>query len=153
MKKNIINKGFGRLVTVVFCVVLLMISATQVLVAYKGFDETDSEATSSLPSPLLSDTYFIWEDLFGDGLKVDPTMSYNYDISGGTAKIKETFPLWTDPSWTRMKQITITNNAGNILYNYALHLTIPYDSEMKSDYGDLRFKHENSGDVLLNYWM
>ena len=153
MKRNTTNKGFGRLVTVVFCVVLMIISTTQVLVAYKGFDETDSEATSSVPSPLLSDTYFIWEDLFGDALKVDPTMSYNYEISGGTAKIKDTFSLWTDPLWTRMKQITITNNAGSILYNYALHLTIPYDSEMRSDYGDLRFKHENSGDVLLNYWM
>ncbi len=70
-------------------------------------------------------------------------MSYNYEISGGVAKMKDTYPLWTDPSldtdetdhhhqqcWERR------------LYNYALHLRIPYDSEMRSDYGDLRFKHE-----------
>ena len=39
------------------------------------------------------------------------------------------------------------------LTNYAIHLTVTYDSDMRSDYGDLRFKHESSGDVYLNYWI
>jgi len=154
MRKNKTNKKFNRLVAVLLLTVLLMISAAQAFVPYKrNHSDVDSNIPSSAPSPLLTDNYFTWEDLFTSATKVDPTMSYNYEIAGGFAKIKDTYPLWTDPAWTRMKQITITNNAGSILYNYALHLTIPYDSDMRPDYSDLRFKHENSGDVLCNYWL
>jgi len=154
MRKNKINKKCGRLVAVLLLTVLLMISAAQALVTYEiNYSDTVSKTTSSSPLPLLFDNYFTWEDTFTSATKVDPTMSYNYELTGGFVKIKDTYPLWTDPAWTRMKQITITNNAGTILYNYALHLTIPHDSDMRSDYGDLRFKHENSGDVLCNYWL
>ena len=80
-------------------------------------------------------------------------MSYNYEVASGSVKMKNTYALWTDPAWIRMKPITITNNAGELLYNYAIHLTVTYDSDMRPDYGDIRFKHEGSGDVLCNYWM
>lgn len=103
-------------------------------------------------APLLrGDNYFTWEDLFNDATKVDPTMSYNYDMVSGFVKIKNTYPIWTDPDWTRMKQITITANQA--LSNYAIHLSVAYDADMQSGYADLRFKHENSGDVVLNYWI
>ena len=154
MRKNKINKKFGRLVTVLLLVVLLMMSASQALVTFdKKHGGSVLRITSPPSLPLLEDNYFTWHDLFTDATKVDPTMSYNYEITGGFTKMKDTYPLWTDPAWTRMKQITITNNAGSILYNYALHLTIAYDSDMRPDFGDLRFKHENSGDVLCNYWL
>jgi len=152
MRKNKTKKKYGRLVGGLLLTALLMISAVQALVTNPGLSG-GSLSRTLVSSPLLGDTYFTWQDLFSDSTKVDPTMSYNYEISGGVAKMKDTYPLWTDPAWTRMKQITITNNAGETLNNYALHLTIPYESEMKSDYGDLRFKHENSGDVLLSYWV
>jgi hypothetical protein len=124
-------------------------SATQAVIK---FDPYTIENNSKSMAPLLrDDNYFIWEDLFNDATKVDPTMSYNYDIVGGFVKIKNTYPLWTDPDWTRMKSITIT--ADQALTNYAIHLTVNYDSDMQSDYDDLRFKHEDSGDVVLNYWI
>jgi hypothetical protein len=145
MRKNMMNKKYGRLVVVVFLMVCLMFSAAQaLLVPYHQQHET--------PLP-LEDDYYTWEDLFTDATKVDPSMSYNYEITGGVVQMKDTYPLWTDPSWIRMKQITVTNNAGEILYDYALHLVIAYDTDMRSDYGDLRFKHENSGDVFCNYWI
>jgi len=150
MEKNTTN-NFGRLVVILLLVVLLMMSAAQAVVKFdRGNFEKISKSTSPFP---LEDSYFTWEDPFNDATKVDPTMSYNYEIAGGSVKMKDTYSLWTDPAWTRMKLMTITNNAGESLYNYAVHLVVNYDSDMRLDYGDLRFKHEGSGDVLLNYWM
>ena len=154
MGKNTINKKYGRLVVVLFLVVCLMFSAAQaLLVSTDQLNDFASRTSSLTPPPLLQDNYYTWEDLFTDSTKVDPSMSYNYEITAGGASMKDTFPLWTDPAWTRMKQVTITNNAGEILYDYALQLLIPYDADMRPDYGDLRFKHEGSGDVILNYWV
>jgi hypothetical protein len=151
MKKNIFNKKLNKLVAILLLVVLTM-SAAQALVKPDGTSQKSSVPSSTPPLPLV-DNYFTWEDLFNDATKVDPSMSYDYEIAGGFVKIKNTYPLWTDPDWTRMKPVTLTNNAGETLYNYAVHLDIPYDSDMRSDYGDLRFKHQGSGDVLLNYWI
>ena len=144
----------STLVVVLFLTLVLMISAAQAfMVSFDPSPADTSRGSSSLPEPLLQDNYYTWEDVFTDATKVDPSMSYNYEITGGVVQMKNTFPLWTDPAWTRLKQITITNNAGELLYNYALHLVIPYDSDMRADYGDLRFKHDSSGDVLCNYWI
>lgn len=154
MEKNKTNNKFGRLTVVLVLVLLLTISAVQ------AFVQNDRISGDSIPVkqpntslPLLEDSYYTWEDLFTDVTKVDPTMSYNYEIVGGFAKMKDTYPLWTDPAWTRMKQITVTNNAGQALQNYALHLTVSYDSDMNPNYGDIRFKHENSGNVFCDYWI
>ncbi len=155
MKKNKTNKKFGRLVVILLLVILLTVSAAQAVV--KIDVKNIQKIIKQIPPPKapLDDNYFTWEDLFNDATKIDPTsgMSYNYDVAGGSVKMKETFELWTDPAWTRIKPATITNNAGELLYNYAVHLIINYDADMRPDYGDLRFKHISSGDVLLNYWM
>jgi hypothetical protein len=103
-------------------------------------------------------TLGIWEDPFNDATKIDPNppgsgMSDNYEVSGGKAKMINTYPAWTDSSWNKMKIISITNNAGQTLEGYALKLTINYDSDMQSDYDDLRFKHENDPDTYLGYWI
>jgi len=154
MKKNTINKKFGKLVVISVLVVLLTMSAAQAVVK---IDMKNSEKISKSISPLpmnpREDNYFTWEDLFNDATKIDPTMSDNYEVASGSVKMKNTYALWTDPAWIRMKPITITNNAGELLYNYAIHLTVTYDSDMRPDYGDIRFKHESSGDVLCNYWV
>ena len=56
---------------------------------------------------------------------------------------------WWDTSWTRRRPITIT---GSHPENYQLKIIIPYDSDMRSDYGDLRFT-ENEDGTELNYWI
>jgi len=154
MKKNKTNKKFGRLVVISLLVILLMMSAAQA--AVKIDLNNMKKIIKQIPPPQkapLDDNYFTWEDLFNDATKIDPTMSYNYDVDGGFVKMRNTYALWTDPAWTRMKPVTLTNNAGELLYNYAVHLIVNYDSDMRPDYGDIRFKHESSGDVSLNYWI
>jgi hypothetical protein len=154
MKKNKTNKKFGKLVVISLLVTLLMMSAAQAVVKIdmKNIQKVIKTMSSPLKGP-FEDNYFTWEDLFNDATKIDPTMSYNYEVASGSVKMKDTYALWTDPAWIRMKPITITNNAGELLYNYAIHLAVTYDSDMRPDYGDIRFKHEGSGDVLCNYWL
>ena len=99
-----------------------------------------------------------WEDTFNDASKIDPNppgsgMSDNYEVSGGSVKMINTYEAWTDPDFTKMKVIDVTNSAGQTLYDYALDLTIPYDSDMQSDYDDLRFVHEYDTDEWLSYWI
>jgi len=100
----------------------------------------------------------IWEDNFNDQSKIDPSppgsgMSDNYEVSGGKVGMINTYPAWTDSDWNKMRIITVTNNAGQNLNGYALEMTISYDSDMQSDYDDLRFKHEDDPDSYLGYWI
>ena len=100
----------------------------------------------------------LWEDHFNDASKIDPNppgsgMSDNYVVSGGKVKMINTYEAWTDSSWTKMRVIDVTNNAGQTLYDYALEMTINYDSDMQSDYDDLRFKHEEDAGEWLSYWI
>lgn len=132
--------------------VLLFMSVSQAVV---NIDRNTRGKTLGLPLPppkgSFDNNYYTWEDPFSDATKVDPTMSYNYEITGGVAIMTNTYPLWTDPAWTRMKPITVTATVP--LTNYAIHLNVTYDSDMRPDYGDLRFKHDNSGDFYLSYWI
>ena len=66
--------------------------------------------------------------------------------------MKNTYPIWTDPSWTRMKPIQITNNAGGPITNCVIQINVSYDSDMQPDYDDLRFKHESTT-TWLDYWI
>jgi hypothetical protein len=127
-------------------------SATQAVVQF-GPNEPLKNAATHTPHPTgpLGDNYYTWEDPFSDATKVDPTLSYNYEIANGAATMKNTYALWTDPSWTRMKLITVT--ATHPLTDYAVLLTVAADADMRPDYGDLRFKHDASGDVHLSYWI
>ncbi|MCF7865839.1 FG-GAP-like repeat-containing protein [Candidatus Woesearchaeota archaeon] len=52
---------------------------------------------------------------------------------------------WYNQLWEKCKDINITNFAGQILYNYTTLLKIPYDSQMQSDYEDLRFTDQACG--------
>jgi hypothetical protein len=104
------------------------------------------------------DTRGLWEDHFTDASKIDPSppgqgKSDNYTVSSSKVKMINTYPAWADPSWTKMRTITVTNNVGQVLSNYALKMTINYDSDMQSDYDDLRFKHTNNPETYLAYWI
>jgi hypothetical protein len=59
---------------------------------------------------------------------------------------------WWNSSWTKRQAITI-NNTGNTnnLTDYQVQVTVPYDSDMKTNFGDIRFT--NSSGTQLNYWM
>ncbi|HVQ00339.1 MAG TPA: DUF2341 domain-containing protein, partial [Candidatus Thermoplasmatota archaeon] len=152
MKKDLSKAIPARLVVLLLLAVLFMMSAAQAVIhpdmntlgKINGF-------TPFHPLGTLGDNYYTWEDLFDDATRVDPTMSYNYTITGGSAVMQNTYPLWEDQAWTRMKPITVTT--AEPLTDYAIHLNVTYDSDMRSDYGDLRFKHDSSGDFYLSYWI
>jgi hypothetical protein len=51
--------------------------------------------------------------------------------------------------WTKRRPITIV---GHHPENYQIKIVIPYDPDMRSDYGDLRF-YENEAAGKLSYWV
>ncbi|MBP2029401.1 RHS repeat-associated protein [Methanohalophilus levihalophilus] len=55
------------------------------------------------------------------------------------------------PGFNNSKTITITPSADGTLIDYQLQVMISYESEMQSDFEDLRFTDENAN--LLSYWI
>ncbi|WP_440948224.1 DUF2341 domain-containing protein [Methanosarcina sp. T3] len=56
-----------------------------------------------------------------------------------------------DPSFNNYKTITISPSSDGTLTDYQVKLDINYESEMQSDFDDLRFVDENG--ILLPYWI
>ena len=148
------SKRFGKLVVISLFIILVTVSASQALIKLnisgleKTIDADRYDSGNGTPPMPLDDPFFTWEDNFdtNEWIDPDPTMSYDYEVVDGTVEMKNTYTLWTDPDWEKIKPVEISNSDES-LYNYALHLTVEYDSDMQSDYDDLRFKHENAGNV------
>lgn len=141
-----------RCVVVATLLFLVFASTTQALIQPIAWTTPYHPAAQNRGNPAG-----LWEDLFDNASKIDPTppgagASDNYLVSGGHASMTGTYTIWTDPSFTRMKPITLTN-AGSAKTNYVLKLIIAYDSDMASDYRDLRFKHESTPGAWLPYWI
>jgi len=62
-----------------------------------------------------------------------------------------------EPSWAWLadfqyrKTITITENSGSALTDYQVRTEVSYESEMQSDFGDVRFS--DTSDVEIDYWL
>ncbi len=95
----------------------------------------------------------VWSDDFFDTARIDFGLSSNISIntSSGQISMQNTFSAWVDPSFSRMRPIQITNTGVTGLQNYVAEFVIPYDSDMQSDYDDLRFT--NTEGVLYQYWI
>jgi chitodextrinase len=59
---------------------------------------------------------------------------------------------WYDSSWARRKQITVVNSNPASLAGYQVKVDVNYDSDMKSDFSDLRFIDED-GVTSIPYWI
>lgn len=59
---------------------------------------------------------------------------------------------WYDSSWARRKQITVVNSNPVSLAGYQVRVDVNYDSDMKSDFSDLRFIDED-GVTSIPYWI
>ena len=133
MKKNRKEKKYGKLLVISLFIILVSMSAAQALMKNAG--------NNNLPPtiPLGMDAFFTWEDNFNtmEWIDPDPGMSYNFVVSGGKVRIKNTYEVWTDPDWTKLKPITLNNNAGEPLTDYAIHIVVNHDPDMKDDYGDI----------------
>jgi hypothetical protein len=148
MKKRKINKNFIRLVAILILTIFLATSANSALVK-NNFIFSKLNAPPIEP---LRDDYYEWRDDFGNEQKIDITKSWGYVVEGGVAKMKNTYPIWTDPSWEKLRPINV-GNSGGTLNNFALNFIVEYDSDMQDDYDDIRFKHENTPTNFLDYWI
>ena len=60
---------------------------------------------------------------------------------------------WYDESWTYRKSIKIQPNYGTPAgIDYQVQIPITYDSDMQTDFADIRFT-DNDGITLLDYWL
>ena len=150
MKKKNNNKNFVKLVVFSLLVILITTSANSAMV--KTQEKTTDDGTSPPYGPLLDENYYEWIDEFDNEQKIDIAKSWGYEVSGGKAKMKNTFSVWDDPDWTRMKPISVSNS-GSQISNCAINFEVDYDSDMQSDYDDIRFKHEDAPTNFLNYWI
>jgi len=143
-----------KLVVIAMFAILLVPTASSSLLKTSTINEEKPYFDGSIPSvQILGDPIYEWSDEFDNEQWIESTMSYDYEVSFGSVKMKGTYEMWTDSSWTKMMPISLKNNAGETLNNYAIHLTIDYDDDMKSNYNDVRFKHENTPTQWLPLWI
>ena len=60
-------------------------------------------------------------------------------------------PNWWDSSWSRRAEIAITENSGSTLTDYQVEIVVLYDSDMQSDFDDIRFIDSDDATELF-YW-
>ena len=67
---------------------------------------------------------------------------------------EEGFPSseWYNINWPRRQPVSILNNGTTTLTNQQVKLIIPYDSDMQTDFDDLRFT-DSSGTSTISYWL
>jgi len=139
-----------KLVVITILIILLVPSASS---TFLKTIPNNVEKDTSPPMQTLDEPIYTWSDEFNNEQLIESSMSYDYKVEGGNVKMKSTYSIWTDPSWTKMVPISLKNNAGKTLNNYAIHLTVSKDSDMKSNYADVRFKHENNPTQWLPLWI
>ncbi|MDY6834662.1 MAG: DUF2341 domain-containing protein [Chloroflexota bacterium] len=59
---------------------------------------------------------------------------------------------WWDSAWTRSAEIVIQENTDSDLDNFQVKVVVPYDSDMRADFGDIRFVGDDNTTVL-SYWI
>lgn len=60
-------------------------------------------------------------------------------------------PSWWNASWSCRRTITITELSGSTLTDYQIELTVTYDSDMQSDFDDIRFIDSDNA-TELSHW-
>jgi len=83
----------------------------------------------------------VWQDDFHNGSKIDSSLSQHVVVNttAGTVSMENTYPAWIDPTFTRMKPISLLNSGQETFQNYDVNITVLYDTDMQSDFDDLRF--------------
>ena len=81
----------------------------------------------------------------------DFSANTNEFVSISDDKVSLPLSSWYDVSWTRRRPVTISNS-GSLLTDFQVRVNVSYDSDMRSDFGDLRFT-ASDGTTLLNYWV
>ena len=59
---------------------------------------------------------------------------------------------WYNQSWTKRERVRITNTATSTLTNTQVKMVVPYDTDMRSHFEDLRFT-DSSGTTSIPFWV
>jgi len=106
---------------------------------------------ASLPTDPDGD-YYSYVSTNGSDFTVSSTLSnatpYSYTASTGFSSSAPAV-AWLTGGYTKRQPITIDSSAA--LTDYQVSLNVTYDSDMQSDFDDLRFA--TSDTTLLNYWI
>jgi hypothetical protein len=154
MRKKGSKNNLIKLMVIMLLMALVASSATPLMIkSYNKIEESKVYDSFNPPFSALDEPIYEWIDNFDNEQLIESSMSYDYVLSGGKAEIKSTWPIWTDISWTKMVTITLNNKKGLTLYDHAIHLNVGYDSDMKENFADVRFKHENTPTQWLSQWI
>ena len=128
--------------------------------------------TSSNENLLLKDLYVwvngTWQETNYSNIPAETTLFFRQDYGVNVTRmpgIKGKFNItvtgdkgfyalsdpWYSSSWTRRRDVTVSNG-GSAQTNYPVTVTVAYDSDMKSDFSDIRFTASDAT-TLLNYWV
>jgi len=135
------NKKIVKTIVIMLLIVLVATSFSHATIVNDNENKTVQTT---------SENYYTWKDDFSNQQKIDESLSENFEVKNGEVQIYGTYPEWNDPSFTRMKKITINSNKARS--DCPVKLTVNYDSDMRSDYGDLRFQFEDEN-YFLDYWI
>lgn len=144
-KKTTLIKFFSFTILLMF-----LITSVSALTNFSYMMEKNNEGNDfdTYVQSTYNEDYYTWEDTFENAQKIDETYSEHYIVENGHVEMYGTFPQWTNTDWTRMKEITI--NSQMTIEDAVIKIIVDYDSDMRSDYGDLRFKYSNN---FLPYWI
>ncbi len=59
---------------------------------------------------------------------------------------------WYDSNWTKRERVRVVNTSTTTLSDVQVPLNVPYDSDMKSDFSDLRFT-DSGGTTTIPHWV
>ncbi|MFA5364474.1 MAG: DUF2341 domain-containing protein [Candidatus Bathyarchaeia archaeon] len=93
---------------------------------------------------------YAWENSARYRIKVACTTGI---YTEGQYSTPATSTVWIAQDWTKRKPVTVDNSLNtNTLTNYQVRVNINYDSDMKTDFSDIRFT-DNSAQTLIPYWI
>lgn len=139
---NKIENKVIKTAAIVVMIFLFTASAAQAVVKMNDHNDNNSDIT------LMGDNYK-WEDPFNSAQKIDLTHSENYIVEGGKVKMIDTYEWWTDEDWERAKIVSLSSTISG---EVRIKVIVDYDTDMRNDYGDVRFKFQNDN-AWLNYWI
>ena len=152
------NHKFWKIAVAVIVMLFVSSSAAQAIFAITTSNQPVEEFKNSVsvsfnPMAAQGGSSLAWEDDFLDESRIDIDKSFNYDADKTLGKVfmKDTYAAWYNSAWKRMKSIDVYNSGSTTFSEYVIDIVVYYDSDMQTDFRDLRFTDDQGND--LSYWI
>ena len=103
--KNKKNQIYMKLMVISIFITFLTTSVASAMIKNQKNNGSSSQDMGSLAAE-----YYELRDDFNNEQKIDITKSWGYLVEGGVAKMKNTYPVWTDPAWEKLVPISVKNS-------------------------------------------